>query len=161
MIETDHLTKMFDRLTAVNDVSLKVEQKDIFGLVGPDGAGKTTLLRMLCGLITPTSGTVILFGRQKNHRKPVEMFGYMPQRFSLYGDLTVWENINFFGSLYKLSKNTIRERADEILEMTNLIKFKSRFANNLSGAKPADPGRTNLWSGSGIPQRILENTVPA
>lgn len=134
MIEAEHLTKMFGHLTAVNQVSFKVEQTDIYGLVGPDGAGKTTLLRMLCGLITPTGGAVTLFGgRYRTSWKLAEMFGYMPQRFSLYGDLTVWENINFFGSLYKLDKKTIRERADEILAMTNLIKFKSRFADNLSG----------------------------
>jgi len=134
VIEARQLTKMFGLLAAVNNVSIEVRQGDIFGLVGPDGAGKTTLLRMLCGLITPTSGAVALFGGgQKNNRKSAGVFGYMPQRFSLYGDLTVWENIHFFGSLYDLSTKTIRERADEILEMTDLIEFKSRLADNLSG----------------------------
>ncbi|NLI14379.1 ABC transporter ATP-binding protein [Pelotomaculum propionicicum] len=131
MIEMEALTKVFGGITAVSEVSLRVEQGDIFGLVGPDGAGKTTLLRMVCGLINPTSGRVTLFGgRQK---KDAGNFGYMPQRFSLCGDLTVMENINFFGSLYKLDRKTVRERADEILELTKLSQFKSRFAEDLSG----------------------------
>ncbi len=134
MIETEALTKVFGHITAVNQVALKIEHGDIFGLVGPDGAGKTTLLRMLCGLVTPTSGRITyLNGSQKDKEKPGVNFGYMPQRFSLYGDLTLMENIYFFGSLYNLSKKTIRERADKILEITNLMQFKSRFADNLSG----------------------------
>lgn len=127
MIEVEALTKVFDHLTAVDKVSLKIDRGDIFGLVGPDGAGKTTLIRMLCGLVVPTGGRVNLFGDKK------EAFGYMPQRFSLYGDLTVMENINFFGALYKLDKKTIRQRSDEILQLTGLLNFKSRFADNLSG----------------------------
>lgn len=127
MIEVEALTKVFDHLTAVDKVSLKIDRGDIFGLVGPDGAGKTTLIRMLCGIVVPTGGRVNLFGDKK------EAFGYMPQRFSLYGDLTVMENINFFGALYKLDKKTIRQRSDEILQLTGLLNFKSRFADNLSG----------------------------
>lgn len=129
MIEMENLTRVFGKITAVCGVSLKVEKGDIFGLVGPDGAGKTTLLRMACGLINPTVGRVTLFGGIKD----AGTFGYMPQRFSLCGDLTVMENIDFFGALYKLGKKTIRERADEILELTKLSQFKSRFADNLSG----------------------------
>lgn len=129
MVEMECLTKTFGNITAVSGVSLKVEKGDIFGLVGPDGAGKTTLLRMACGIINPTSGNVTLFGGEKD----AGSFGYMPQRFSLCGDLTVMENIDFFGSLYKLDKKTIRERADELLELTKLSPFKSRFADNLSG----------------------------
>ncbi len=129
MIEMESLTRVFGKTTAVSGVSLKVEQGDIFGLVGPDGAGKTTLLRMACGLINPTSGRVTLFGG----RRDKGTFGYMPQRFSLYGDLTVMENINLFGALYLLDKKTVRERADEILELTKLAPFKARFADDLSG----------------------------
>ncbi|RYD06855.1 hypothetical protein N752_01640 [Desulforamulus aquiferis] len=79
---------------------------------------------MICGLITPTGGKVKLLG---------ESFGYMPQKFSLYGDLTVMENINFFGAMYRLKGEVIKERADEILEITNMLAFKDRFADNLSG----------------------------
>lgn len=134
MIETTGLTKIFGSLTAVDQVSIKIERGDIFGLVGPDGAGKTTLMRMLCDLITPTSGSIkFLEMDTKDTHKAVESYGYMPQRFSLYGDLTVMENINFFGAMYSLDHRTIQSRADEILEMTNLIKFKTRLAENLSG----------------------------
>lgn len=129
MIVMERLSKKFRNITAVNEVSLKVVRGDIFGLVGPDGAGKTTLLRMVCGLINPTSGLVTLFGGEKE----AVSFGYMPQRFSLCGDLTVMENIDFFGSLYKINKKTIRERADKILELTKLAPFKKRFADDLSG----------------------------
>lgn len=134
MIQAEDLTKVFGRLTAVNKVTLRIEKGEIFGLVGPDGAGKTTLFRMLCGLIAPTSGRVTLYDEKlKTNQRSTKNFGYMPQKFSLYGDLTVMENIHFFGSLYKLDRKTIRQRADEILQLTNLFQFKSRFADDLSG----------------------------
>ncbi|OPX89314.1 MAG: putative ABC transporter ATP-binding protein YbhF [Pelotomaculum sp. PtaB.Bin013] len=124
IIETESLTKVFGDLTAVSGVTLKVAKGDIWGLVGPDGAGKTTLMRMFCGLIEPNSGRITRTG---------DSFGYMPQKFSFYGDLTVAENINFFGALYKIDSKTIRRRSDEILEITDLAGFKSRFADDLSG----------------------------
>lgn len=127
MIEAKELTKTFGRLTAVDKVSLRIEKGQIFGLVGPDGAGKTTLIRMLCGIIAPTGGSVTFPGG----RRPG--FGYMPQRFSLYGDLTVMENIHFYGSLYKIDRKTIEQRAGEMLALTNLTPFKDRYADNLSG----------------------------
>ncbi|MFZ5633401.1 MAG: ATP-binding cassette domain-containing protein [Bacillota bacterium] len=134
MIKTEGLTKKFGAVTAVSDVSMTVEKGDIYGLVGPDGAGKTTLIRMVCGIVTPTGGTVSLLGRPyKEFEKVKANLGYMPQRFSLYGDLTVMENINFFGRMYSLDGRAIRQRAGEILEITNLTAFKSRFADNLSG----------------------------
>ncbi|MTI80420.1 MAG: ABC transporter ATP-binding protein [Firmicutes bacterium] len=127
MIKVNQLCKSFGSIKAVDNVSIHVQQGEIFGLVGPDGAGKTTLIRMICDLITPDSGEVLLFNGGQNS------FGYMPQKFSLYGDLTVMENINFFGAMYGMGSKTIRQRADEILELTNLINFKGRFADNLSG----------------------------
>lgn len=125
MIVTEKVNKNFGSLPAVVGVSLQVVEGDIFGLVGPDGAGKTTLIRMLCGLITPTSGRVQVAGESG--------FGYMPQKFSLYGDLTVMENINFFGAMYGLRRSVIQQRAHETLQITNLLPFKERFADNLSG----------------------------
>jgi len=103
--------------------------------VGPDGAGKTTLIRMLCGIITPTGGNIRYLNTtgKKGPGGATRSFGYMPQKFSLYGDLTVMENIYFFGSLYSLKRSVINQRADEILELTKLIKFKKRFADELSG----------------------------
>lgn len=132
MIETNGLTKKFDRLTAVENVTMQVDKGEIYGLVGPDGAGKTTLIRMLCGIITPTAGSVTLSGRSPNGKEKPNL-GYMPQRFGLYTDLTVMENINFYGRLYGLDGRTIKKRAAEMLEMTNLTAFTSRFADNLSG----------------------------
>ncbi len=132
MIFTETLTKGFGSITAVAGVSLEVQQGDIFGLVGPDGAGKTTLIRMLCGLITPDSGSITMVDAAASGASNAS-FGYMPQKFSLYGDLTVMENINFFGAMYGLNGTIITQRADEILQITNLLRFKQRFADNLSG----------------------------
>ncbi len=134
MIQTQGLTKKFGGITAVNNITMMVDKGEIFGLVGPDGAGKTTLIRMLCGLITPTEGTVKLLGNPGQNKEGAKSdIGYMPQRFSLYGDLTVMENINFFGRMYDLNKYKIGQRAAELLEITNLTEFKSRLAENLSG----------------------------
>ena len=124
MIVIKDLIKTFNGRRAVDKVHLEIKAGTIFGLVGPDGAGKTTLMRMICGLITPDAGEIILREAQ---------LGYMPQRFSLYGDLTVSENINFFGAMYKLDRKTIRQRAKEILQLTNLSDFEQRLADNLSG----------------------------
>lgn len=134
MITTTGLSKSFGANVAVDNVSIQVRKQEIFGLVGPDGAGKTTLMRMICGLIVPDSGQVKImdFPRQQIE-KAKEHLGYMPQRFSLYGDLTVMENIFFFGSMYKLDRKTIKQRAEEILQITNLLPFKDRLADNLSG----------------------------
>lgn len=133
MIKTLELSKSFGSVEAVKAVDLSVAEEEICGLVGPDGAGKTTLIRMICGLITPDKGEIAILGVAPDRLINRENLGYMPQRFSLYGDLTVMENIHFFGSMYKLDKKTIIRRADEILEITNLMDFKMRFAANLSG----------------------------
>ncbi len=133
MIKTSGVSKSFGSNRAVLDVNLQVDKMEICGLVGPDGAGKTTLIRMICGLITPDAGRVFILGTEPERLVEREHLGYMPQRFSLYGDLTVMENINFFGAMYKLDGKTIRQRADEILEITGLIQFKDRFGDNLSG----------------------------
>ncbi len=131
MLAAESLSKRFGTVSAVENASIEVRPGEIFGLVGPDGAGKTTMLRMLCGIVTPTGGRVIFNGDRS--RAGSSSFGYMPQKFSLYGDLTVMENINFFGAMYRVDAGTIRRRADEILDITGLIRFKDRFADNLSG----------------------------
>ncbi|MGE5544173.1 MAG: ATP-binding cassette domain-containing protein [Bacillota bacterium] len=133
MINIQGVTKSFGRITAVSQAELAVNRHEIFGLVGPDGAGKTTLMRMVCGLIEPDQGQVVLFGGENHSELNKARLGYMPQRFSLYGDLTVMENINFFGGLYGLKKATIQQRAAEILQITNLQDFTDRLADNLSG----------------------------
>ncbi|MEQ8200249.1 MAG: ABC transporter ATP-binding protein [Syntrophomonadaceae bacterium] len=134
MIKTNGLAKSFKAVTAINDVSIQVDAGDIFGLVGPDGAGKTTLLRLICGLIDPDRGDISLAGYPiRNMDRVRDKLGYMPQRFSLYGDLTVMENIRFFAAMYNLPRATVAERADEILAITNMSAFKQRLADNLSG----------------------------
>ncbi|AHF08813.1 MULTISPECIES: ABC transporter ATP-binding protein [Dehalobacter] len=138
MIKVNQLSKKFGSLLAVNDVSLNVSEGEIFGLIGPDGAGKTTLIRVICGLLTPDAGEVRVLGltdreREKGKDAGARNFGYMPQRFSLYGDLTVMENLLFFGEMYSLKKEVIIHRSEEILEITNLVAFKKRFADQLSG----------------------------
>lgn len=135
MIRVVNLSKSFSAIKAVINANLEVDEGEIFGLVGPDGAGKTTLLRMICGLITPDDGEVLITGRPGSKAQPPhrDEIGYMPQKFSLYGDLTVMENINFFASMYNLDRNTIAERAEEILSITNLLTFKHRLADHLSG----------------------------
>ncbi len=132
MIRIEGLTKAFEGNIALNDVNLHVREREIFGLVGPDGAGKTTLMRVVCGLITPDRGRVFIDG-QLQTGKAFENLGYMPQRFSLYGDLTVQENIDFFGAMYHLSKKMIKQRAEEVFAITKLAPFVDRFADNLSG----------------------------
>ncbi|MCX5780710.1 MAG: ABC transporter ATP-binding protein [Firmicutes bacterium] len=134
MIVTRCLSKAFGQVQAVDQVDLQVVPGDIMGLVGPDSAGKTTLLRMICGLIDPDAGEVRLAGYPPQEmEKAKENLGYMPQRFSLYGDLTMMENIEFFAAMYKLDKPTVRQRAQEILTLTNLAGFEKRLADKLSG----------------------------
>ena len=132
MITIDSVTKKFKQVVTVNNVSLEVKQGEIFGLVGPDGAGKTTMIRMLTGIMDVTSGSINILGAADSEQVK-SRFGYVPQKFSLYGDLTVMENIRVIGSLYGESKENIAALASEILGFTNLLPFKDRLADNLSG----------------------------
>ncbi|MDX9871736.1 MAG: ABC transporter ATP-binding protein [Clostridia bacterium] len=134
MIHVRDLMKRFGPVPAACGINLHIKEREIFGLVGPDGAGKTTLLRMINGLIAPDQGEVSIMAKKASGLDEIrEDIGYMPQRFSLYGDLTVMENIRFFGSLYHLSAAIIRQRAEEILELTNMQPFTQRLAADLSG----------------------------
>lgn len=134
MIVCSGLSKHYLDVQALDDVNLHVQRGDIFGLVGPDGAGKTTLIRTICGLIIPDKGEVHLLGYAPGKQDKIRAkLGYMPQRFSLYGDLTVMENIIFFASMYGLSKKVIIQRAEEILSITGMNNFQDRLANQLSG----------------------------
>jgi ABC-2 type transport system ATP-binding protein len=117
----------------VDDISFIVERKEVFGIVGPDGAGKTTLIRMLCGLILPDAGTASILGfdllKQNNLIK--NEIGYLSQKFSLYSDLTVDENIEFFAELHGVKNYS--DRRNELLEFTRLTKFRKFLAGKLSG----------------------------
>ncbi|EIW19231.1 MULTISPECIES: ABC transporter ATP-binding protein [Pelosinus] len=132
MIKLEHVSKNYGRVLGVNDVSLEINEGEIFGLVGPDGAGKTTLIRMIAGILSPTAGEMRVLGAT-NPEIIKEYLGYVPQKFSLYGELTVQENIFLLGSLYGQGKEEIEERANQILDFTNLLPFKERLADHLSG----------------------------
>lgn len=132
MIRLHQITKKYGKTLAVNQVSLEVKAGEIFGLVGPDGAGKTSIIRMLTGILAPTSGVLGVLGAD-NPEKVKEYLGYVPQKFSLYGELTVMENIHLLGSLYGQSEDQIMIEANRILEFTKLLPFKDRLADNLSG----------------------------
>jgi ABC-2 type transport system ATP-binding protein len=129
------LTRRFGTLTAVNRVDFTVTPGEIFGLVGPDGAGKTTIMRMLAGVLPPDSGTIHLDGidviAEPEHAKP--HLSYMPQRFGLYEDLTVAENIRFYAELFAVPRRDRVKRAAQLLDAAALGSFRGRLAGNLSG----------------------------
>lgn len=132
-VEVNNLTKTYGEISAVSNLSFNIRKNIMFGLVGPDGAGKTTLIRMLAGLIQPDTGRVKISGKDlKEHPGIVkEKAGYLSQKFSLYTDLTVDENIEFISVIHGV-KN-FHKRRDELLEFTRLIKFRKFLAGQLSG----------------------------
>lgn len=134
-IIAEGLTKTFKHLTAVDGLNLQVKKGEIFGLVGPDGAGKTTTIQMLCGIMTPTSGSALVAGVDsvKRAEELEGKIGYMSEGFSLYGSLTVGENIDFFASLYDIPEEGRRERKERLLTFSRLDKFIDRPAEKLSG----------------------------
>ena len=133
IIKIKDLKKSYGDVEAVCGVTYEVGKGEMFGLVGPDGAGKTTTIRILCGLLNPDSGEALTFDKNiiKNRKKIQNQIGYLSQKFSLYGDLTVDENIEFFADIHGV-KN-FEERKNELLEFTRLTPFKKRLADNLSG----------------------------
>lgn len=134
-VETAGLTKLFGSLVAVDRVDLTVKAGEVFGFLGPNGAGKTTTVRILCGLMAPTSGRALVVGHDVV-REPEEVkqrIGYMPQSYGLYDDLTVEENLDFFGSVYRVPSDERRKRAGEILQLVRLEEFRKQFSGQLSG----------------------------
>lgn len=134
-VRAESLTKTFAPLTAVDRLSFSVEEGEIFGLVGPDGAGKTTTMRLLTSTMDPTSGDAWVAGHHvmKEAEAVKEAIGYMSQRFGLYPDLTVLENIHFYADIYSVPKRGRADTIDELLAFSNLTPFKQRLAGNLSG----------------------------
>ncbi|MBX2992285.1 MAG: ABC transporter ATP-binding protein [Bacteroidetes bacterium] len=132
-IEIRNLSKSFEAIRAVNGISLDVKSGEMFGIVGPDGAGKTTLIRMLCGILSPSAGTAMILGHDivKHPDEVKKEIGYLSQRFSLYGDLTIDENIEFFAEINKVYD--FKQRREELLEFTRLTPFRDRLAEKLSG----------------------------
>jgi ABC-2 type transport system ATP-binding protein len=137
VIESSNLTKRFGTLTAVDHVNLAIPRQRIFGFLGPNGSGKSTTIRMLCGLLTPTEGTVMVL----NHRVPEESeilkqkIGYMTQRFSLYEDLTVRENLDFIARIYCMPRTQRHERIEQAMETYRLSELRRQFAGTLSGGQ--------------------------
>jgi len=135
VIETENLTRRFKKVTAVDGVMLRVRRGEIYGLVGPDGAGKTTLIRMLCAIMDPTEGwaKVAGFDTVKEPEPIKQRIGYMAQRFSLYGDLSVDENLDFFADVFQMRGRERKERKERLLEFARLTEFRKRRAAHLSG----------------------------
>jgi ABC-2 type transport system ATP-binding protein len=135
VIETHNLTRSFKKVVAVDNLNLEIERGEIFGLVGPDGAGKTTTIRLLCAIMNPTEGSAKVAGFDvvKEAEEIKKRIGYMAQRFNLYGDLSVLENLNFFADIFAVTGQTRKERIDQLLGFARLTDFKDRRAAQLSG----------------------------
>jgi ABC-2 type transport system ATP-binding protein len=135
VIVTRRLSRHFGNFVAVRDVSLEVCRGEIFGVLGPNGAGKSTTIRMLCGILDPTSGegTVVGFDIRRDAERVKERIGYMTQRFSLYEDLTVEENLKFYAGIYGVPFARRRKRVGEVLERTGLVARRGQLAGTLSG----------------------------
>jgi len=171
-ISVESITRTFGPITALKDVTFEVSSGDIFGFLGPNGSGKSTLIRILCGMLAPTSGraSVLGFDCAREPEQIKQRIGYVPQRFSLYPDLTVNENMEFYASLYGLRGERLRQRLREVQERLQLAEFRHQLAGTLSGgwrqrlslacAMPHDPqvifldeptagidpvARTELW----------------
>ena len=134
-ITTQHLHRRFHKTIAVKDLTFSIRQGDVFGLIGPDGAGKTTTLRMLAGVLKPTSGQAHVLGEDvvRNPEALRDKVGYMPQHFSLYGDLSVLENLQFFAEIYSTPRAERADRIARLLRFAQLEQFADRPAAKLSG----------------------------
>lgn len=135
LLEAENLVKTFGDFHAVNGLNLQVHAGEMVGLVGPDGAGKTTAIRLMCGVLQPTSGVVRVAGYEVPGQveKAREQIGYLAQRFGLYGDLSVKENIEFFGEVFDLPEDELKKRSVELLNFAGLGDFMDRPAAALSG----------------------------
>jgi len=134
-IKTSNLTKSFDGNIAVDNLNLEIKKGELFGLVGPDGAGKTTIMRLLTATMMPSSGGAWVAGHSivNEGERIKEKIGYMSQRFGLYEDLTVMENLSFYADLYEVPENERPPRMERLLGFSNLTPFKDRLAGKLSG----------------------------
>ena len=135
VIDVRHLSRRFGSLTAVNDVSFQVRRGAIFGLLGPNGSGKSTIIRMLCGVLPPSSGeaSVLGFDASRESEAIKQRIGYMSQRFSLYADLSVRENLEFYGRIYGLNPQRLAERSRAVQELTGISDRLDQLAGTLSG----------------------------
>jgi ABC-2 type transport system ATP-binding protein len=129
------LTRKFNHNTAVDNLNLEIAEGEIFGLVGPDGAGKTTTMRLLTGILEPTSGEAWVYGKHivKESESLKDYISYMSQRFGLYEDLTVMENLNFYADIFGVPLGERMSRIDRLMDFSGLLPFKKRLARHLSG----------------------------
>ncbi|MCX6356702.1 MAG: ABC transporter ATP-binding protein [Candidatus Aureabacteria bacterium] len=134
-IKTSNLTRTFGSNTAVDKLTIEIGEGEIFGLVGPDGAGKTTTMRLLTGILDPSGGEAWVHGKHvvKDSESLKDDIGYMSQRFGLYEDLTVIENINFYADIYGVPRGERKGRIDKLLGFSGLAPFAKRYAGKLSG----------------------------
>ena len=132
-IKAENITKIFGDFTAVDHISFEVKKGEVFGFLGANGAGKTTAMRMFCGLSVPSSGTATVAGFDvyKETEKIKKSIGYMSQKFSLYGNLTVKENLEFFGGIYGIPRKTLKEKSTELLRKLDLEGEKSKLVSEL------------------------------
>jgi ABC-2 type transport system ATP-binding protein len=132
-VEIKDITRRFGKFTAVDKVSFNVHKGEIFGFLGANGAGKTTLIRMLCGILSPTSGqaTVAGYNIYDQTEQIKKNIGYMSQKFSLYDDLTISENIDFFGGIYGISNQVLEERKKDLLQRVGLSDYSNRLTKDL------------------------------
>ena len=135
VVTTHELTRVFGSFTAVNKISMEIKQGEIYGFLGPNGSGKSTTIRMLCGILEPTSGsgTVLGYDLVREAERIKRRIGYMSQKFSLYEDLTVYENLSFYAGLYSIPHRERQKRIEEMIEMAFLKGREDELAANLSG----------------------------
>ncbi len=135
VVTTRELTRKFGSFTAVNNLSINIRSGEIFGFLGPNGSGKSTTIRMLCGILEPTSGegTVLGYDLSREPEKIKQKIGYMSQKFSLYDDLTVHENLEFYAGLYSIPYSERKKRIEEMIRMAHLTGRENMLAANLSG----------------------------
>lgn len=135
VITAQGLSRRFGSFTAVDDVSFSIDQGSIFGFLGPNGSGKSTVIRMLCGLLRPSRGSASVLGHdvEREVETVKRSIGYMSQQFSLYADLSVMENLNFYARIYAIPRREMRDRIEEVIDIVGIGAYRKRLARHLSG----------------------------